>query len=146
MIRKSFVLLYSAMALCACTPTVEVRGNLPAVDALAQIQIGETTEEQTQLLLGTPSSITNYGQENWHYIYQKIKTVSFFTPREVDYATITVSFDTNGKVNSVTKLGKKDRKSIDLVTRETPSAGREFSIMEQLVGNVGKFTKADKGK
>jgi outer membrane protein assembly factor BamE (lipoprotein component of BamABCDE complex) len=64
----------------------------------------------------------------------------------VDYATITVSFDTNGKVDSVKKLGKKDRKSIDLVTRETPSAGREFSIMEQLVGNVGKFTKADKGK
>ncbi len=146
MISKSLLMFCTALALGACTATVDLRGNLPEPEALAKIKVGETTEEQAQLILGTPSSVTNFGEQDWHYIYQKVSTVSFFTPREMDYITITLAFDATGKVKSITKLGKKDRKTIDLVSRETPTAGKEYSVMEQLIGNVGKFTKEDKGK
>jgi len=146
MIRKSFPLVFTALALWACTPTVDVRGNQPAPEALAQVKVGETSEEQVQLLLGSPSSVLTYGDETWHYVYQKVSTVSFFTPKVIDYSTVSIVFDSNGKVKDISKVGLKDTKSIGLVSRETPTAGKELSVIEQLIGNVGKFSKDTKGK
>ena len=144
MIRKFLVPLFAAGLLSACTPTVDIRGNLPAPEDVAQLKIGQTTDEQVLSLLGTPSSAQHYGDETWYYIYQKIETVSFFAPKIVDYQALTVSFDGSGKVKQVRHNTQKDMKDVEVVTRETPTAGREYSFIEQLIGNVGKFTKDKK--
>ena len=146
MFRPFFILLAAALPLWACSPTVDIRGNQPSPESLAQIKVGETTDEQAQLILGTPSSVLTYGEPTWHYVYQKVETVSFFTPRVVDYGAVTLVFDAEGKVKSINKIGKKDLKDIDQVSRETPTAGKELSVIEQLIGNVGKFSKDSKGK
>ena len=142
MVRKCLLTFVSAACLWSCSPTVDTRGNLPAPAALAKIVVGETNEEQAQSILGTPSTVTTYGDLTWHYVYQKIETVSFFKPKELDYVTVTLVFDGDGKVKSISRLGKKDRKNVETVTRETPTAGKEYSVIEQLIGNVGKFSKA----
>ncbi|MCR6632186.1 MAG: outer membrane protein assembly factor BamE [Magnetospirillum sp.] len=38
----------------ACTPSVDLRGNLPAPERLTQITPGKTTRDEVQSLLGTP--------------------------------------------------------------------------------------------
>ena len=146
MFRKLSALIFIGSSLWACSPTVDVRGNLPLPESLAQIKVGETTEEQVQTLLGSPSTALYYGDETWHYVYQKIETVSFFTPKVIDSSTLTIMFDTAGRVKSITKTGMNDLKPVQAVDRETPTAGKEFSVIEQLLGNVGKFAKESKGK
>lgn len=146
MLRKLSTLLFITTSLWACSPTVDTRGNLPLPESVAQIKIGETTEEQVQTLLGTPSTALLYGEETWHYVYQKIETVSFLTPKVVDSSTLTIVFDAEGKVKSISKSGMKDLKDVQTVDRETPTAGKEMSVIEQLLGNVGKFSKDSKGK
>jgi len=134
-------------ALSACSPTIDMRGNLPSPEALAQIKPGTTTQDEVMTLLGTPSSTMTYGGEVWHYISAKTEYVAFTKPEEKERTVVTIAFDTDGKVKEVTKLGLKDGKQVDTVSRETPSAGKEMTIIEQLVGNIGRFKKdAQDGK
>ena len=44
------------------------------------------------------------------------------------------------------KVDPKLAQNVDIVTRKTPTAGKEFTAVQQFVGNLGKFNKADKAK
>ena len=140
-----FAALLVALATAACTTEVDVRGDLPTPQALAQLKPG-MTEEEVQALLGTPSSTMTYGEEVWLYISMQTETVSFFTPTETDRKVVSVYFAKDGKVSKVTTVGLADGRPLESVARETPSAGRDSSILQQLFGNVGRFNKDAKGK
>lgn len=129
----------------ACTPTVDLRGNLPSPDALAQVQPGKTTRDEVQVLLGTPSTTASFGDESWQYISSRTETTAFFKPEVKDRKVISISFDRSGVVKDVQQRGLQDGIAVQTVERETPTAGKEMSLLGQLVGNVGKFSKDAKG-
>jgi len=133
------------VATSACSPTVDVRGNVMPPERLELVKPGNLTKADVTALLGTPSSTSNFGDDTWYYIYSKTETFAFFKPEELERQVVQVDFDKAGKVVAVHKLGKEDGKDISLVTRETPSAGRDQSWIEQMLGNVGKFNKSKGG-
>lgn len=133
--------LTALLGSAACTPTVDLRGNLPQPEDLAKIQAGKTTRDEVQALLGTPSTIANYGGESWQYISARTETVAFFKPELKDRKVVSVTFDNSGLVKDVTTLGMQDGVAVQPVARETPTVGKDLSILEQFVGNVGKFSK-----
>lgn len=124
-----------------CAPTVDQRGNLPHPDMLAQVQPGKSTQEDVLSILGTPSSTIAYGGETWHYISSKTETTAFFEPKLLDRKVVSVVFDDKGIVRDLTFRGLDDGRDIEAVDRITPTAGKEMSILEQLIGNVGRFSK-----
>lgn len=130
----------------ACTPSVDVRGNLPTPEVLSQIQVGKTTRDEVQSLLGTPSATATFGDESWQYISSRTETVAFFKPELKDRKAISISFDRNGVVKEMVTRGMNDGITVQSVDRETPTAGKEMNILEQLVGNVGKFAKDPSAK
>ena len=130
----------------SCSPTVDLRGNLPSPESLSKIQPGTTTEDEVQALLGTPSTTVNYGEDSWLYVSGRTETVAFFKPEEKERTVISINFDKTGKVKEVVKRTLADGKDVETVTRETPSAGKEMTVLEQLLGNVGRFSKDAKGK
>ncbi len=134
-------LALAALLIGGCTPTVDLRGNLPEPDQMAQIKEGVSTRDDVQALLGTPSATSTFGDESWQYISSRTETVAFFAPEEKDRKVVRITFDRNGVVKKVSQLGLQDAKDIDQVSRETPTAGKELSILEQLLGNVGRFSK-----
>jgi outer membrane protein assembly factor BamE (lipoprotein component of BamABCDE complex) len=140
-LRPTFVALMLALAGTACTPTVEMRGNLPHPDVLSQLQPGKTSRDDVLALLGTPSSTIAYGDETWHYISAKSEQVAFFAPKFVERRVVSVAFDPRGMVKTVSNRELGDGQTIELVERETPTAGKEMSILQQLLGNVGRFSK-----
>ena len=111
---------------------------------MAQIKVGETTQDEVMTLLGTPSSTMNYGEEVWHYISGRTETTAFFMPDEKERKVVSIFFDNGGKVSNITTLTLLDGKVIQSVGRETPAAGKDLSFLEQLLGNVGKFSKEEK--
>ena len=46
----------------------------------------------------------------------------------------------DGRVDKISRLDETDGREVDLVKRETPSAGRELGLLEQLFGNIGRFS------
>lgn len=125
---------------------VDQRGNLPHPDLLAQIQPGKSTRDDVLAVLGTPSNAMTYGGESWHYISERTETSAFFEPKVTERKVVTVVFDGQGVVRDVVNRGLEDGKAVQTVERATPTAGKEMSILEQLIGNVGRFSKMSSEK
>lgn len=124
----------------ACEPIVDVRGNLPNEEQLALIKPGDVNKEDVMAMLGTPSSVAAFDDETWYYISARTEQLAFFKPKETDRKVVAISFDPLGKVKEVRQLGMKDGKVVKPVERETPTAGNEMTFIEQMFGNVGRFS------
>lgn len=129
----------TVMALAACATSVEQRGNLPPADEIAQIHPGKTTKDQVVKILGSPSSVSVFTDNNWYYISAKTKQYTFFDPKVLDQEVYVVDFNSDGVVQAVEHKTLADGKPVQPVARATPAPGRELSFIEQIIGNLGKF-------
>jgi outer membrane protein assembly factor BamE (lipoprotein component of BamABCDE complex) len=134
-------LLAGSIALAACQETIDVRGFVPDDDSLARIQIGLQQKEDVRDLLGTPSTITPFGDETWLYISRRTSSRPFFDSTILDQQVVAVVFDGRGLVADVRKLDFADGKVVNHVARVTPAPGKELTFLEQLLGNVGRFNR-----
>lgn len=135
----------AAAAVAGCTATLDQRGNLPEPDKVAQIQPGSTTRDQVVKILGSPSSTGVFDDKNWYYISRKTKQVAFFKPEVLDQQVYVVNFDGKGVVRSVDRKELKDGRDIEPAPGATPTPGRELTFLEQVLGNIGRFTKGGSG-
>jgi len=122
-----------------CEEQVDVRGNLPDAKTIASLKPGQSTRAQVETTLGTPSSVATFDQETWYYIGGREKTVSFFKPELLERRVIAVRFDKSGVVQDVRQLDADNGKDVTLVERETPTKGKELTLLQQLIGNIGRF-------
>jgi outer membrane protein assembly factor BamE (lipoprotein component of BamABCDE complex) len=139
---RSFSLLAAigaATALSACSTTVAQRGNLPPSDEIAQIQPGKTTKNQVVKILGSPSSVSVFDDNDWYYISRRTSQYAFLDPKVVDQQVYVVDFNPDGVVKAVEHKTLRDGEDIQPVARTTPAPGRELTFIEQLIGNLGRF-------
>jgi outer membrane protein assembly factor BamE (lipoprotein component of BamABCDE complex) len=129
-----------ALALGACSIPIDQRGNLPEKSALAQIQPGVSDKATVTRLIGSPSSIATFDDTTWYYISQKSKSIAFFKPDLLDQEVVAIDFGKDGLVRDVRHRGMQDAQLITPNPNATPAPGREFSFIEQLIGNFGKFS------
>ena len=135
-----------AIGVAACSDNIDPRGNAPLPDALDQIVPGRVTRSDVVALIGTPATASLFGDDHWYYISAHFQTVAFYAPEELDRQVIAIDFDKAGTVTAIRRLGLDDGKEIAMVPRATPAPGKELSILEQLIGNVGKFSDTTKDR
>jgi outer membrane protein assembly factor BamE (lipoprotein component of BamABCDE complex) len=126
--------------LASCGIPVDDRGDLPSADALAQIKPGQTDKATVTRLIGSPSNIASFDGDTWYYISKVSKQVAFLKPTVLDQRVVAIHFDQNGVVTEVSSKGLKDAQAITPDPNATPAQGREFTFLEQLIGNFGKFS------
>ena len=52
---------------------------------------------------------------------------------------LVIRFNKQGIVQKVEHLDKQDGRELQIVDRKTPTRGKELTILEQLLGNIGRF-------
>ena len=52
---------------------------------------------------------------------------------------MSIKFDDKGFVSDIKSYGTEAGKTVNVVDRKTPTEGRDFSIIQQLLGNLGRF-------
>lgn len=124
-----------------CSPTIDTRGNLPDPDNVLKIQPGIDTKNEVAQLLGSPSTTGTFNNDKWYYISTRTRSVAFLEPDIEDQQVLVVSFDKTGVVNDMKIIGLEDAKQITPSDRKTPTLGREITIMQQLLGNLGRFNR-----
>ncbi len=145
--RVSSLLVFAAIALGACQSTVRQHGYLPDGDVMRQVQVGQTNRDQVQQLLGTPTSVAAFDENTWLYISRRTSQTAFWEPRLLEQRVLAITFDAgSGRVTAVRTLSDQDALAIQPVDRETPSPGRELTVMEQLLGNIGRFNTQRPGR
>lgn len=132
-------------AVAGCTNPVDTHGNLPEKDKVAQIKPGSTDKATVTRLIGSPSSVAEFDPNTWYYISDKMRPVVARYPKLLDQQVLVITFDDKGIVRNVSHLNMADAEPITPDPHATPAPGREFTLLEQLIGNFGRFS-ANNGK
>ena len=136
--------VFAALALAltstaACAPITTYSG-FQAIDANPkEVKVATDTKSTVRGKLGSPSATSTFDPNIWYYIDQTKETISFKRPTTTrrDITAIVFNKETEA-VESVNQYSLKDGKIIAFNGRETPTRGRELTIMEQLIGSVGR--------
>ncbi len=134
-------LLLAAMGLglAACNSQVFVRGHVTDPESIEAIKAGQYTQEDVLALLGTPSTVSTFDERKWYYIGHKSTSFAFQHPETLERNVLAVSFDDTGYVTSKQIFSLEDGREIEPIARITPTEGRDFTIMQQLLGNFGRL-------
>lgn len=136
---RSVLVLGALLAATACSPTISNHGHRLDSDALAQIEPGISSRDDVARLLGSPSAIGTFDLERWYYISQRMEQQAFYTDEITSQDVVAIDFDPSGTVASVDKTDMSAARQIEPVDDKTKTMGNEFTLLEQLLGNVGRF-------
>ncbi|MFO1242770.1 MAG: outer membrane protein assembly factor BamE [Rickettsiales bacterium] len=140
---SSLLALASVLLLVgACSPRVDNRGHVAAESRIGEIKPNQSNKNDVLNALGSPSTTSSFGDEEWYYISMRKETVAFLDSDIDKQDVIRITFDQDGMVKSVDHFGKKDSKQIAIDDERTPTAGHKLSFLEQLFGNIGRFNKS----
>ncbi|GAB6053642.1 outer membrane protein assembly factor BamE [Magnetospira thiophila] len=130
----------SGLLVTACAPRIDTRGNLPDRERLSEVRIGEFTRDDVIDVLGSPSSTSAFGDEVWYYISKRTETTAFWAPEVKERTVVVLRFDQAGHVAELHEVTLDEGNRVILVDRVTPTAGHELTLIEQLFGNLGRFS------
>lgn len=139
---KTLTILFCLLTVAACTPTQATRGNIVEDFRLTEIVPGVSTRTNVLKSLGSPTTVAPFDDNVWYYIGQKTEKTGIFDPKVVDKKVVVVAFNQDGVVDTVENV-KADAIDIPHVRRKTPTSGNEMSVVEQLIGNVGRFNRPE---
>jgi outer membrane protein assembly factor BamE (lipoprotein component of BamABCDE complex) len=130
------------IVLGGCQARIDQRGNKPDEDQVVQITPGVDDKNRVAELLGYPSTMSLFSDKTWYYISKRTKTIAFLLEQEV----LQIHFSDQGIVQDMKVYTEKDGEQIAYVDRVTPTPGSELTILQQLLGNLGKFNTDKLGK
>ena len=132
-----------ALSLSACSPIVATRGNLISDSKFEKVQAHTSKRSDVVEVWGPPTVTSSFDSNTWYYIGETTKQRGIFAPEIAKRRMIKVSFDKadNDTVIEVADLDISKAKDIDIVNRKTPTAGKEYTAVQQFIGNIGKYNK-----
>ncbi len=142
----SGLFLAAAAVLSGCSRDIEHRGYQARAQDLQQLRIGMTKDE-VRSTLGSPSTTATvqHQGDSFYYISSRVKTSAFLDNEELDRQILAVRFSQFNQVQSFGQYTLQDGNVIDMNSRETPSRGRELTLLQQMFGNLGNFTPNESG-
>jgi len=139
MIRRAAALAVSTLVLLgACTPITTYQG-FQAVEANPKdVKVGVDSKATVMDRLGSPSAVAAFDPNTWYYISQVSDQMAFHTADIRRRDIVAINFDKgDDKVLAVNTYTLKDGHVVPFNKRSTPTRGRELSILEQIIGNIG---------
>jgi outer membrane protein assembly factor BamE (lipoprotein component of BamABCDE complex) len=133
------VIAASLLASSACAPITSYSGFQAIESDPKDVKVGTDTKSTVRGKLGSPSATSTFDPNVWFYMNQIKQRVAFRKPQVVARNVTAITFNKESEqVESVNNYTLKDGKVIAFNGRETPTRGRELTILEQLLGNVGR--------
>jgi outer membrane protein assembly factor BamE (lipoprotein component of BamABCDE complex) len=127
------------LASAACAPITTYSGFQAIESDPKDVKVGEDTKSTVRVRLGSPSATSTFDPNVWFYVNQVKARVAFRRPQVMTRNVTAISFNKDSEqVERVDSLTLKDGKVIAFNGRETPTRGRELTILEQLLGTVGR--------
>ena len=137
------LLALSLPLLSACQDRLAVRGQIVDDENIAALEPGELTAETIRGLLGTPSSrraLLGAGEgETWLYVGERTSQRTFKDVDVLERRILVLHFGSDGFLAGSELLDLEDARQIVPRALTTPTPGRQFTIWQQFLGNLGRF-------
>lgn len=127
-----------AFALVGCTPTVANRGNLLEDDQISKVKTGFHTRSDVLRFMGSPTTTAPFDDKIWYYIGQETEKKGILDPKVTKERIVVVEFDDQGVVQKIADA-ESERLDIPLSRDKTQTHGNDYTVMQQLLGNLGRF-------
>lgn len=111
---------------------------------MAEVTPGISTKTNVLKSLGSPTTIAPFDDNVWYYIGQKMEKRGIFDPKVVEEKVVVVAFDEEGIVQTMEEIDA-ERIDIPKSREKTPTGGNDVTVIEQLLGNVGRFNRPEGG-
>lgn len=136
------------LVVASCAPIIKTNGEILAQDKVESLRVGVLKKDDVRSLLGTPTSVSTFDPNIWHYIGQKIEQQPFGGPKLIEQKILIVSFDDQGVLEAFVMRGTDAYREVTYESQATPTSGHRLSAIEQLIGNYGRLSSLpdDKGK
>ncbi len=122
-----------------CTPQIATRGNLLEDYQMKEVLPGLDAKEDVIRKIGSPTSIAPFDENTWYYMGQRTSKKGIMDPEVTQERIVVVTFNTeDGRVDKIVER-RDGRDDIPIVQRHTPTSGNEYTFIQQLLGNLGKF-------
>lgn len=139
---RPLLLALSLLVVGACSADIDHRGHVMEESDLRPIQIGDTSRDEIFALLGSPNLLPVTGEESWYYIGAEVRRFAFYKPELLERQVAAFHFDDAGILTGIDFLSLDDGSTVSFVEETTPSRGRELGLLEEIFGNIGRFTPA----
>ncbi len=141
--RRCLAALAALLLLTGCSffqaPAV-VRGNRIDPDDLKELVPGTSTRADATALLGSPTARASFDDNRWIYISLVTRPRIGRVQGVLSQNVVVLSFNDQGVLQNVEQLNQADALPATVSSRATPSPGTEASFMQQLFGNIGRYT------
>ena len=140
MIRRATALvLTSVVLLGACTPITSYQGFQAVESNPKDVKVGLDSKSTVMDRLGSPSAVATFDPNTWYYISQVSDQMAFRRPNIRRRDVVAIAFNKgDDKVLAVNAYTLKDGHVVPFNKRATPTRGRELSVIEQILGNIGQ--------
>jgi len=129
----------AAASLSACAPITSYSGFQAIESDPKDVKVGTDTKSTVRARLGSPSTTGTFDTNTWFYMNQLKSRIAFKRPEVISRNITAITFNKDSElVESVNNYTLKDGKVVAFNGRETPTRGRELTILEQILGNVGR--------
>jgi outer membrane protein assembly factor BamE (lipoprotein component of BamABCDE complex) len=108
-------------------------------------EAGLDTKESVLAKYGEPSMIGTFNPNAWYYMASTDRARAFFRPETQYREIVAFYFSDAGVVTEVKNLNLSDAMDVKVVSRTTPTRGKELGFWEQLLGNVGRLPATPEG-
>jgi outer membrane protein assembly factor BamE (lipoprotein component of BamABCDE complex) len=132
------------LSLGACDPNFSQRGFAATPGSVEKLEVGSQSREDVVRLIGSPSAVATFNPNIWYYISQMQEYWAFLKPEVTQQKIIQITFNDSGRISAIKNYDLADARDIEMVQRITPTSGKQLTVLEQILGNVGKFNPASK--
>jgi len=130
--------------LAACSPIIQQEGNVPDPDQVVQINPGVDDKNRVTQLLGSPSTVSAFQDRTWYYISRRTEQHAFLDPDVVDQEVLAISFNDQNIVQDMKIYGLENGRLVAMNENVTPTYGNNLTLLQQLLGNLGRFNNPNK--
>ena len=143
--RTAAFAFVAAGLLAGCTKVRDHQGYVVDETLITAIQPGVDNRDSVLNTLGRPTFVGQFSPDDWYYVSRITRNLAFNNPKPNSQTVLKVSFDPSGNVATVDRKGLEHVVSIDPMNDETPTLGRERSLIEELFGNIGAVGQTGRG-
>jgi outer membrane protein assembly factor BamE (lipoprotein component of BamABCDE complex) len=118
----------------------QVRGNRIDPDDLKELVAGTSTKADATALLGSPTARASFDDNRWIYISLVTRPRIGRVQGILSQNVVVLSFNDQGVLQNIEQLNQDDSLPATVSSRVTPSPGTEASFMQQLFGNIGRYS------
>jgi len=133
-------LALAALLLAGCDNIADLRGFSPSPGAVDKLEVNTQSREDVQRLIGSPSAVATFNPNVWYYISEKQEYWGPSKPWISEQSVIQVTFNESGRIQNIKYYDLNDAQNVTMVARVTPTSGKELTVLEQILGNVGRFS------